>query len=130
LASWGVAAASRDVEGATAAGRGVAATNCSHFFYFFIFSNVSIHNMTISYLLMFLDCFSFFPIHNLTICFLLIVTNLLKRRNVVGWISTNLTNRRSVLDLNINQCTTVKKNRNTSQCSGLEYPSVHIRDEK
>jgi hypothetical protein len=83
-----VATASRDVAGATAAGRGVAATNCSHFFYFsifFIFSNVSIHNMTISYLLMFLDCFSFFPIHNITICYLLmIVTNLLKRRNVVG----------------------------------------------
>jgi hypothetical protein len=36
--SWGVVAASRDVAGATAAGRGVAATNYSHFFYFFIFS--------------------------------------------------------------------------------------------
>jgi hypothetical protein len=48
-----VAAASRDVAGATAAGWGVAATNCCHFFYFFNFSNVSIHNLTISYLLMF-----------------------------------------------------------------------------
>jgi hypothetical protein len=60
-----VAAASRDVAGATTAGWGVAATTYSHFFYFFIFfsffSNASIHNMTISYLLMFLDCFHFFP---------------------------------------------------------------------
>jgi hypothetical protein len=105
--SWGVAAASR----------GVAATNSCHFFYFFIilnFPNVSIHNMTISYLLMFLDSFSFFPIHNITICYLLIVTNLLKRRSVVAWIATNLTNRHSVLDLNIHQCTSVTKNRNTS----------------
>jgi hypothetical protein len=86
--------------------------------------------MTISYLLMFLDCFSFFPIHNITICYLLIVTNLLKRLKFVGWISMNLTNRRSVLDLNINQCTSVTKNKNTSQCSGLEYPSENIRDEK
>jgi hypothetical protein len=60
-----VAAASRDVAGATAAGWGVAATTYSHFFYFLFFSffsNASIHNMTISYLLMFLDCFHFFPL--------------------------------------------------------------------
>jgi hypothetical protein len=113
LASWGVAAASRDVAGATAVGRGVVATNCCHFFYFFLFffnfSNVSIHNMTISYLLMFLDCFSFFSHSYITICYLLIVTNLLKRRSVVGWIAMNLTNRHSVLDLNINQCTSGEK---------------------
>jgi hypothetical protein len=58
-----VAAASRDVAGATAAGRGVAASprpTAAIISIFFNFSNVSIHNMTISYLLMFLDCFSFF----------------------------------------------------------------------
>jgi hypothetical protein len=56
--------------------------------------------------------------------------NLLKCRSVVGWIATNLSNRRSVLDLNTNQRTSVMKNRNTSECSGLEYPLVRIRDEK
>jgi hypothetical protein len=61
---------------------------------------------------------------------LLIVTNLLKHRSVVGWVVTNLTNCRCVLGFNIHQCTFVTKNMNMSQCSGLDYPSVHIRDEK
>jgi hypothetical protein len=66
----------------------------------------------------------------MTIVYLLITMNLLKRRSVVGSTATNLTNHHIILGLNIYQCTSVTKNRNTSQCSGLEYLSVHIRDEK
>jgi hypothetical protein len=33
--------------------------------------------------------------------------NLLKRHGVLGWIATNLTNRRDVLGSNIHQCTFV-----------------------
>jgi hypothetical protein len=76
----------------------------------------------------------------MTICYLLIATNLLKCHSILGHIAKNLTNRRSVLAFNIHQCTSVTKNQNTSQncdelnkssqCLGLQYPSVHIRDEK
>jgi hypothetical protein len=46
----------------------------------------------------------------------LIVTNLLKHRSVVGWIAMNLTNRHSVLDLNINQCTSGEKQEYVTVC--------------
>jgi hypothetical protein len=50
----------------------------------------------------------------MTICYLLIATNLLKCCSVVGRITTNLINHRSVLGFNIHQCTSVTKNQNAS----------------
>jgi hypothetical protein len=46
--------------------------------------------------------------------FFRIATNLLKCRGVVGRIATNLTNRHDGLGFNIQRCTSVTKNRNTT----------------
>jgi hypothetical protein len=53
-------------------------------------------------------------INNMTIFYLLMATNLLKHHDVVARIVTKLKNRCDILGLNIHQCTSVTKNKNTS----------------